>query len=185
MFPQVLACDVSGKPHDWINWKDAITAKVKGSISYELGADDILARGGISRMTGDRSSVQVSSIIFLKEHFKRTDKVVLTNSNLFRRDLHVCAYCGRVFREEKLSRDHVLPTSRGGKDVWSNVVTSCKPCNNLKDDMTPEEADMQLLYVPYAPTHAESLILRNRSILANQMEFLLTFVPEHSRLHLH
>jgi 5-methylcytosine-specific restriction endonuclease McrA len=85
--------------------------------------------------------------------------------------------------EAKLSRDHIIPRSRGGKDIWTNVVTACKACNCHKDNMTPQEADMPLLYVPYEPSHAESLILKNRRVLADQMEFLLAFVPSHSRLH--
>ena len=182
MFPQVLACDVTGKPHDWLSWEDSITLKVKGAISYEIGNPDILARGGISRMTGKQSRVDVSSIICLKGVFKRKDRVVLNNHNLFRRDLSLCAYCGKPFPESKLSRDHVIPTSRGGKDTWMNVVTSCKGCNCAKDNMTPEEADMPLLYVPYVPNHAEELILKNRRILACQMDFLRAYLPEHSRL---
>jgi hypothetical protein len=41
---------------------------------------------------------------------------------------------------------------------------------------------MKLLYVPYAPNWAESLILENRNVLACQMEYLKAFLPEHSRV---
>jgi len=41
---------------------------------------------------------------------------------------------------------------------------------------------MKLLYVPYAPNRAEYLILMNRNILADQMEFLLKQVKPISRL---
>jgi 5-methylcytosine-specific restriction endonuclease McrA len=27
-----------------------------------------------------------------------------------------------------LTRDHILPRARGGKDVWANVVTACRHC---------------------------------------------------------
>lgn len=182
-FPQILVCDVTGMPHGWMSWENAIVSKVKGNIAYEIGNPDVLARGGISRMTGLQSEVSVSNIVALKGKYKKKDRVVLNNSNLFRRDLSCCAYCGRTFREEKLSRDHVIPRSRGGKDSWLNVVTSCKSCNNFKGNMTPEEADMPLIYVPYEPSHTEELILKNRNILQDQMEFLLSHVPHHSRLH--
>ena len=182
MFPQVLVCDVTGNPHDWMCWQTAVINKVKGNIAYEIGDSDILARGGISRMSGLRSQVNVSPIICLKGKFKRKDNIPLNNANLFRRDLSVCAYCGKTFREDKLSRDHIIPRARGGKDIWTNVVTACKPCNNYKDSMTPEEADMQLLYVPYVPSHCEELILKNRRILGCQMDFLKAFLPSHSRL---
>ena len=45
-----------------------------------------------------------------------------------------------------------------------------------------KEAKMELLYVPYEPDHFESMILQNRNILADQMEYLLTGVPKHSRI---
>ena len=68
--------------------------------------------------------------------------------------------------------------------MWTNVVTACSPCNKLKDNKTPQEARMQLLYVPYEPNRAEYLILRNRKILADQMEFLLKRITYNSRVRL-
>jgi hypothetical protein len=41
---------------------------------------------------------------------------------------------------------------------------------------------MELLYAPYVPNRAEYLILTNRRILADQMEFLAQHVPAQSRL---
>ena len=41
---------------------------------------------------------------------------------------------------------------------------------------------MGLLYVPYAPSVHEGLILANRRILADQMEFLAALLPANSRL---
>jgi len=73
--------------------------------------------------------------------------------------------------------------SRGGRDVWQNVVTSCKRCNHHKGNRTPEEANMQLIAVPFVPTHAEYIYLSGRRILADQMEFLLAHFPRNSPLH--
>ena len=106
----------------------------------------------------------------------------LTNQALFRRDGHLCAYCGKIFSDLRLTRDHVIPTSRGGVDKWTNVVTACEDCNHRKDDRLLDECGMELLYVPYAPNRAEALILENRNVLACQMEYLLSFIPEHSRV---
>jgi hypothetical protein len=52
------------------------------------------------------------------------------------------------------------------------VVTACKRCNARKGSRSPEEAHMPLLAIPYVPNLAEYLVLRNRRILADQMEFL-------------
>ena len=48
--------------------------------------------------------------------------------------------------------------------------------------MSSEQARMPLLYVPYVPSQHEAFILRNRRILADQMEFLMAGVPAGSRL---
>jgi hypothetical protein len=42
---------------------------------------------------------------------------------------------------------------------------------------------MELIYLPYVPNRAEYLILTNRRILADQMEYLLAGVPRTSRLY--
>jgi hypothetical protein len=41
---------------------------------------------------------------------------------------------------------------------------------------------VELLYAPYVPSLWEDFILRNRRILADQMEFLMSHVPRSSRL---
>ena len=81
-----------------------------------------------------------------------------------------------------LSRDHVTPISQKGVDGWTNVVTACKRCNNFKAGRTPEQANMQLLAVPFKPTHAEYIFLRGRRVLADQMEFLKAHFPRSSPL---
>jgi 5-methylcytosine-specific restriction endonuclease McrA len=63
-----------------------------------------------------------------------------------------------------------------------NCVTACKECNSHKSDKTLKEARMELLYVPYAPNHYENMILQNRTIRHDQMEYLLAGVPKHSRI---
>ncbi|HMB60970.1 MAG TPA: HNH endonuclease, partial [Xanthomonadales bacterium] len=91
-------------------------------------------------------------------------------------------YCGQQFPNFLLSRDHVKPLSQGGKDRWANVVTACKRCNNHKAGCTPEQACMELLAIPFTPTHAEYIYLQGRKILADQMEFLLAHFPRNSVL---
>lgn len=50
---------------------------------------------------------------------------------------HRCAYCGK--KSDKLTIDHVIPLSRGGKHSVSNVVPACRHCNNVKYAKTPEQ----------------------------------------------
>ena len=180
----ILTLDSGGMPHQWSTWQEAVTLKCKGLVSWEFGDEEFMFKGGVSRMTGQQSSVEVASIIALKSKFAYKNRTpTLTNRNLFRRDLHVCAYCGDKFTEKELTKDHIHPASKGGLTTWTNCVTACVDCNGRKDDKTLDQARMELLYVPYVPDRSEGLILANRNILTDQMAFLLTFVPKHSRVH--
>ena len=92
-----------------------------------------------------------------------------SNHNLFDRDGRRCLYCGRGETQVKraghrLTRDHVMPLSRGGQDVWRNVATACEPCNNLKADRTPAEAGMALLAEPRTPTTWELVRARHGDV---------------------
>ena len=53
----------------------------------------------------------------------------VTNTFLFARDDYRCQFCGRTQRDlrdrECLTRDHLVPLSRGGSNAWTNVVTAC------------------------------------------------------------
>lgn len=180
----ILQLTEDGMPRDWISWQDAVTAQCKGIVAWSLGEHEFVYHGGKSRMTGETSIVTVPSIMAIKNKYKAKNRTpVLTNKNLFRRDLHLCAYCGKVFSDTHLTRDHIIATSKGGDNTWMNCVTACKPCNNLKGDRSLEKLNWELLYVPYVPDRAEHLLLANRSILADQMEFLLAYIPKHSRAH--
>lgn len=183
--PLILQLDVAGNPCRWMTYEDAAYYKAKDLIAWTYGSDEFTIYGGTSRLTGEQSSMDLSTIIAVKGEIG--DKGLfrtptLTNRALFRRDHHICAYCGNTFHQDVLTRDHVHPTSKGGPDVWNNVVTACGNCNKEKDDRTPEQAGMKLLYVPYTPNRAEYLILMNRTILADQMDFLMSRVPANSRL---
>jgi 5-methylcytosine-specific restriction endonuclease McrA len=53
------------------------------------------------------------------------------------RDSFTCVYCGDT--DGPFEVDHVMPKSRGGLDVETNLVCACRSCNRSKKDKTPEE----------------------------------------------
>lgn len=176
MTPLILRLDIAGIPVTWLPWQDAVSLYCRDMVAWTAGEHSFTFHGGVSRHTGLRSSVDVNSIIAVKrssthKHIKRTIPP-LTNRELFLRDAHLCMYCGNQFSENALTRDHVIPISKGGLDRWSNVVTACKSCNTRKGNRVPETANMPLLAIPYVPNWAEYLALSNRKILGDQMEFL-------------
>jgi 5-methylcytosine-specific restriction endonuclease McrA len=182
---QVLRTDAAGMPLEWIDYQQAVRLYHGGQVAYTCGTLLYRVRGGISAFTGLQSVVEVNSIIATHGTNRAIHKGYvppLNNSTLFRRDAHICLYCGNHFAEHELSRDHVTPLSQQGKDTWTNVVTACKRCNNHKAGRTPEQADMQLLAIPFRPTHAEYIYLKGRRVLADQMEFLQAHFPRSSPL---
>lgn len=182
----VLQLDVSGRPQAWITARDAAVIYASDGVAWTLGDPMQVLRGGIQRATGRQSVIAVHSIIAVRgavpsRAWRQTP--ALSNHKLFARDRQVCAYCGGHFHVDDLTREHIVPTSRGGADSWMNCITACKACNGRKGNRMPEEARMTLLYLPYVPNLHEDMILRGRRILADQMEFLMASVPRSSRLH--
>lgn len=185
---QILRTDAAGMPLDWVSYQEAARCYHLERVLYSCGTHLYTIRGGLNSITGRQSKLEINSIIAIegepqakwKHHANYTPP--LTNKTLFSRDANMCLYCGRFFQHNELSRDHVRPISQRGQDVWGNVVTACKRCNNYKAGRTPEQAAMELLAVPFVPTHAEYVYLRGRRILADQMEFLKAHFPRTSPL---
>jgi len=186
LWQQVLRTDVSGMPLEWIDYQTATKLYYSEQVAYACGEALYIIHGGINAKTGVPSRIEVNSIIATLGSNKSLHASYippLNNQTLFKRDAFLCMYCGKRFHRRDLSRDHVTPISQGGEDTWKNVVTACKRCNNQKANFTPEQARMQLLAVPFVPTHAEYIYLQGRRVMADQMKFLRAHFPRTSPLH--
>ena len=168
----ILRLDLAGQPRGWITLHEAVTAYAKGDVVYGIGGALPPIFGGIQRRNGLRSRIDLQPIIAIQGRIVQGFTPPLCNRTLFRRDDHRCLYCGQQFTRAELTRDHVLPTSRGGTDRWENVVAACKRCNWQKDNRTPEEAHMPLLAVPFSPNSWEWHFLAKDRVLADQMDYL-------------
>ena len=77
-----------------------------------------------------RSIIRVPTVIvavnFAKVPKKRPKLCART---IRERDGNRCQYTGRLLRPEDGSLDHVVPRSRGGADMWENLVWSAKDVN--------------------------------------------------------
>ena len=77
--------------------------------------------------------------------------VVLNRRNLYARDNNTCQYCGVRFPTQELSIEHIVPTSKGGKTKWDNVVCACVNCNVSKGNKSLKESGLKLLKRPGKP----------------------------------
>ena len=157
---QVLRTDVAGMPLEWIDYREAVRLYHTEQVAYAVGSLLYTVFGGYSALSGHRSTIDVNSIIatygtskglaFVRDQYVPP----LNNRTLFKRDANLCLYCAMRFPTRDLTRDHITPLSRGGRDAWNNVATACRRCNNHKGGRTPEQATMQLIAVPFTPTYA-------------------------------
>lgn len=182
--PRILRLNAAGQPVDWATWQEAVCLYARNLVKWTHGESILRLRGGHSRFDGSPTRVDIHSIIACggrRTAYPRSAPP-LTNGALFGRDRGLCLYCGGVFSHSSLTRDHVVPRSRGGRDHWENVVAACKRCNHHKGNRLPHECHMELLALPYVPNIAEYLALTNSGrILGDQMDFLATQFGRASR----
>jgi len=114
-------------------------------------------------------------------HVPRRFRRQVTNTFLFARDQYTCQYCRRhrsaLGYRESLTRDHVVPISRGGDNGWLNVVTACSRCNLRKGDRLPAECGMRPVHAPTEPNDVE-LIWAVRRVTAVQARYIRMFYGE-------
>jgi 5-methylcytosine-specific restriction endonuclease McrA len=114
-------------------------------------------------------------------HVPRRFRRQVTNTFLFARDGYRCQYCHRWQHDLKprecLTRDHLVPISRGGGNEWSNVVTACSTCNTRKGNSMPHEIGMFPLVPPTEP-HFVHLAWAVRRLTPTQAKYIRLFYGE-------
>jgi len=121
------------------------------------GKAEIVESDGDRVIRSAHVTVPRPSVIRLRRfvHVPRKFRRQVTNTFLFARDRYQCQFCGRseirLGYRECLTRDHLVPLSRGGSNDWANVVTACSTCNTRKGNRLVRECGMRLLTVPAEP----------------------------------
>lgn len=138
-----------------------------------------------ARLTVPRPSV-IKLVRFV--HVPRKFRRQVTNTFLFARDRYRCQFCGRSELElgfrECLTRDHLVPLSRGGNNDWANVVTSCSSCNARKGNRLVPESGMRLLSIPSEP-HFVYLTWAVRKLTPIQEKYIRLFYGRETLAQLH
>ncbi|MBL7178732.1 MAG: HNH endonuclease [Pseudomonadota bacterium] len=140
-----------------VNWKRAMCLMAKGKVQVLRHSERIVrtAEGIIVKIPAVMKLIKLIRALYV-------NRVPFSKKNVLVRDGFQCAYCGT--ERQKLTIDHIIPKSKGGKATFENCVTSCKPCNNVKGDRTPREAKMFLRVKAYQPTISEFLRLKVKKL---------------------
>jgi 5-methylcytosine-specific restriction endonuclease McrA len=126
------------------SWQESVKAVVSGRVNV-VSVYERFVRS-------PSRSMPLPSVISLKEYIPAARRPAFTRFNVFLRDRFSCQFCGEALPTHDLTFDHLVPRSRGGRTTWENVVTACSPCNLLKGDRLPHEAEMFPLDRPAQPT---------------------------------
>jgi 5-methylcytosine-specific restriction endonuclease McrA len=114
------------------SWQDAVKAVFLDRVNI-IDHYDVCVRSPSLEM-------QLPSVVSLKEYVPAARHPAFTRFNVFLRDRFTCQYCGEPSPSHELTFDHLVPRSRGGRTVWTNVVTACATCNLWKGNRLPRES---------------------------------------------
>ena len=128
-YQTVLVLNSSYEPINFTSWKRAVVLLLKEKAQF--------LSGRVIRLLN-----------YVKLPLSKIMNITPSRSMIYKRDNNTCQYCGS---KSKLTIDHVLPRSKGGKDTWENLVVACSSCNTKKSDKLLEQTGMKLVRKPRAP----------------------------------
>ena len=131
-------------PFTIVDWKTAVTLLYLGKAEVVSSYDE--------EIRSPSTALKSPAVIRLRKQVRTTKRnVKFSRINVYVRDDFTCAYCGAKLPMSKLTYDHVLPRARGGRTVWTNILTACYDCNAKKGASTLAEAGMRPQRRAYQP----------------------------------
>lgn len=168
-----LALNASFEPLTMVPVRRALRLVIEGKAEIVEAEQGDLVRS--ARLVLPKPAIiRLVRFVHVPRRFRRQ----VTNTFLFARDDYRCQYCHRTQADlrhrECLTRDHLVPISRGGSNEWTNVVTACSSCNTRKGNHLPEECGMVPLHAPHEP-HFVHLAWAVRRLTATQAKYIRMF----------
>lgn len=142
-------------------WEPISVISIPRAINLLLAEKAVVIEQTNRFLKSVRSQFQIPSVIALKTYINVPRRQAhWSRKGVLSRDNFTCIYCGikpgdllrgKLLSKNDMTVDHILPKSRGGKDVWTNTACACYACNHRKGDRLPGEAGMRLLWEPRRP----------------------------------
>jgi 5-methylcytosine-specific restriction endonuclease McrA len=129
---------IAMNPVDWDEWLKLPVRPFDEVVHYAAGA----------------KTMRVPTVLIAKNYRKMPEKTFKgkpSKEGVWIRDGGVDQYTGQKLKREEATIDHVLPTSKGGKNEWTNLVTTHKKINSSKGNKLNSEAGLTLIKTPMAP----------------------------------
>jgi len=146
-----------------VTWQKAICLMTKGKVEVIKYTDRIIRNFDGSVVM--KIPVVMKLIKYIRTLFRTN--VPFSKRNVIIRDGYTCAYCGDT--PKRLTIDHVVPKSKGGKSTFENCCSSCKSCNSKKGNKSCQEARMFPKVNLTQPTISEFLRLKFKRLGINDV----------------
>jgi len=135
-------------PLSSMGWEDAI----KG---LWMGDTEVLHYYEEWSVHSPSITMRVPAVVILKQqvHVKRNLRVSGGGPDrglVFLRDGYQCQYCEKIFGENQLTLDHVIPRKFGGTTRWENVSSCCSACNGKRG----HDVRIQPKNKPFRPSYS-------------------------------
>jgi 5-methylcytosine-specific restriction endonuclease McrA len=141
-----LLLNASFEPLTVLSWKRAMLLVLDERAEVVVADEDDPVR---SQFQSFPRPLVIRLIAYVKIPYRA--KVALNKRNLYSRDGGQCQYCGEQIGMTSATIDHIVPRSRGGKNIWENVCLACDDCNYTKGSHLLSELGWTLRTEPRVP----------------------------------
>ena len=160
----VLVLNTDYTPHDIWSWQHAITKYLCTNCVRAIYDNDGIIKHDFIIRDGNGDIHDLPAVLILTQDIKAHHGMApYTKLNIYARDMMICQYCGEKTTSHSRTIDHVIPRAHWNSrrfhfrlSSFENVVTACGPCNKLKRNRTPQQANMRLIRRPRRISRAQA-----------------------------
>ena len=142
---------ISILPLHSITWEAAVTRVLNGTCHVISEYDELIKTKNLE--------MRKPAVIVRLDKIKNWERKIGPSAEaIYYRDGCKCQYCGIPLTIAEITRDHVIPESKGGPTTFDNLVLACQKCNQDKGSSMGKE--WTPARKPWTPTHYQLAAIR-------------------------